>query len=210
MTTMHTPFILGIAGGTGSGKTTISEKIQDYFKDKAVYIPHDRYYKDQSEKSMEERIKTNYDHPDALETDLFIAHLKQLLDGKSIDVPIYDFTNHTRKAATTTHADPAPLIIIEGILIFDDPALRDLMDLKVFVDVPADIRILRRAKRDFEERGRTLDSVYAQYIAFARPMHEKFVEPTKEFADIIVPRGGKNEKAVSTIIHTVEKRLKAI
>lgn len=135
------PFILGIAGGTGSGKTTIAHKIKDHFNHNVIYIPHDRYYKDQSDKSMEERVKTNYDHPDA-------------------------------------------------------------------VDVPSDIRILRRTKRDIEERGRTLDSCYAQYVTYTRPMHEQFVEPTKEFADIIVPRGGKNEKAVSTLIHTIEKRLK--
>ena len=204
---MHNKLILGIAGGTGSGKTTIAEKIFEHFKAQAVYIPHDRYYKDQSEKSMEERVKTNYDHPDALETDLFITHLKELQKGNTIEVPEYDFTQHTRKTDTTTSVSPAPLIIIEGILIFDNPLLRDLIDLKIYVDVPADIRILRRAKRDIEERGRTLDSVYNQYIATARPMHEKFVEPTKEFADIIIPRGGKNEKAVSTLIHTLEKRL---
>ncbi len=204
---MHNKLILGIAGGTGSGKTTIAEKIYEHFKTQAVYIPHDRYYKDQSEKSMEERVKTNYDHPDALETDLFITHLQELQKGDTVEVPEYDFTQHTRKTDATTQVTPAPLIIIEGILIFDNPLLRDLIDLKIYVDVPADIRILRRAKRDIEERGRTLDSVYDQYVATARPMHEKFVEPTKEFADIIIPRGGKNEKAVSTLIHTLEKRL---
>ncbi len=204
---MHNTLIIGIAGGTGSGKTTIAEILYDHFKRQAVYIPHDRYYKDQSDKTMEERIKTNYDHPDALETDLFIAHLKELQKGKEVDIPEYDFTRHTRSQGTTTAVSPAPLIIIEGILIFDNPLLRDLIDLKIYVDVPADIRILRRAKRDIEERGRTLDSVYDQYVATARPMHEKFVEPTKDFADIIIPRGGKNEKAVSTLIHTLEKRL---
>lgn len=204
---MKNSFILGIAGGTGSGKTTIAEKLFDHFNDQAVYIPHDRYYNDQSEKTMEERIKTNYDHPNALETDLFIQHLKELQDGKTVEVPEYDFAIHTRKKDVTNTVSPAPLIIIEGILVFDNPLLRDLIDLKIYVDVPADIRILRRAKRDIEERGRTLDSVYTQYVKFTRPMHEKFVEPTKEFADIIVPRGGENEKAVSTLIHTLEKRL---
>lgn len=204
---MNTSLILGIAGGTGSGKTTIAEKIYEHFRDQAVYIPHDRYYKDQSEKSMEERIKTNYDHPDALETDLFISHLQTLQKGEEVAIPEYDFTEHTRKADITTTIAPAPLTIIEGILIFDNPLLRDLIDLKIYVDVPADIRILRRAKRDIEERGRTLDTVYNQYVATARPMHEKYIEPTKEFADIIIPRGGKNEKAVSTLIHTLEKRL---
>ncbi|MDP4011331.1 MAG: uridine kinase [Candidatus Roizmanbacteria bacterium] len=202
------PFILGIAGGTGSGKTTISHKIQEYFNHDVIYIPHDRYYKDQSSKSMEERVKTNYDHPDALETDLFIKQLGDLLEGKTVEIPEYDFTNHTRKKGVATKISPSPFIIVEGILIFHEPKLRDLMDLKVYVDVPADIRILRRTKRDIEERGRTLDSCYAQYVSTARPMHEQFVEPTKEFADIIVPRGGKNEKAVTTLIHTIEKRLK--
>jgi len=204
---MHNKLILGIAGGTGSGKTTIAEKIFEHFNDQAVYIPHDRYYKDQSQKTMEERVKTNYDHPNALETELFITHLQEIQKGNTVDIPEYDFTKHTRKADTKTKIAPAPLIIIEGILIFDNPQLRDLIDLKIYVDVPADIRILRRAKRDIEERGRTLDTVYNQYIATARPMHEKYIEPTKEFADIIIPRGGKNEKAVSTLIHTLEKRL---
>ncbi len=204
---MKNPFILGVAGGTGSGKTTIAEKVYTHFGDKVVYIPHDRYYKDQSEKTMEERIKTNYDHPDALETDLFIVHLQKLQQGQEVEVPEYDFTQHTRKTDVTVTIAPAPLILIEGILIFDNPLLRELIDLRIYVDVPADIRILRRAKRDIEERGRTLDSVYNQYVATARPMHEKFVEPTKEYADIIIPRGGKNEKAVSTLIHTLEKRL---
>lgn len=204
---MKKSLILGIAGGTGSGKTTIAEKIFKHFNDQAVYIPHDRYYKDQSAKTMEERVKTNYDHPDALETDLFITHLQELQKGNDVEIPEYDFTKHTRKPAVTAKISPAPLILIEGILIFDSPLLRDLIDLKIYVDVPSDIRILRRAKRDIEERGRTLDSVYDQYVATARPMHEKFVEPTKEYADIIIPRGGKNEKAVSTLIHTLEKRL---
>jgi len=204
---MKKTLILGIAGGTGSGKTTIAEKICSHFGDQAVYIPHDRYYKDQSNKSMEERVRTNYDHPNVLETELFIEHLQILLSGKSVETPEYDFTTHTRDLKKTTTISPAPLVVIEGILIFDNPDLRDLMDLKIFVDVPADIRILRRTKRDIEERGRTIDSCYEQYVSTARPMHAVFVEPTKEFADVIVPRGGKNEKAVSTLIHTLEKRL---
>ena len=202
------PFILGIAGGTGSGKTTISRKIINHFNSKSLIIPHDRYYRDQSEKTMDERVKTNYDHPDALETDLMIKHLKQILSGKPAEIPEYDFTQHTRKPLVTFQAVATPLVVIEGILIFENKTLRDLFNFKVFVDVPADIRILRRTKRDIEERGRTLDSCYKQYITYTRPMHEKFVEPTKEFADIIVPRGGKNKIAVSTLIHTIEKRLK--
>lgn len=207
MTNMKKSFILGIAGGTGSGKTTIARTLSDHFTDQCVYIPHDRYYNDQSSKTMEERVKTNYDHPDALETELFIKQLHELLEGKTIETPEYDFTQHTRKTDTTIPVSPAPLVIIEGILLFDNPELRDMMDLMIFVDVSADIRILRRAKRDIEERGRTIDSVYEQYIHTARPMHEKYVEPTKAFADIIIPHGGKNEKAVSTLIHTLERRL---
>lgn len=201
------PFILSIAGGTGSGKTTVAEQIFKHFKDKVIYIAHDRYYKDQSGKSIKEREKTNYDHPNALETELMIMHLEDLLEGKTIKVPEYDFTTHTRKKGKTYQLSPAPLIIIEGILVFENKELRNMADLKVFVDVPADIRILRRTKRDIEERGRTLDFCYNQYINFTKPMHEKFVEPSKEFADIIIPRGGKNEKAASTLIHTLEKRL---
>lgn len=200
-------FLIGIAGGTGSGKTTIAKKITSHFNSKSIYIPHDRYYRDQSKKTMQERVKTNYDHPDSLETDLMIKHLKLLLSGKSVEVPEYDFTTHTRKKDTTTHFSPAPLIVVEGILIFENETLRNLIDLKIFVDVPADIRILRRTKRDIEERGRTLDSCLFQYETYTRPMHEKFVEPTKQYADIIVPQGGFNEKAIQTIIHTIEKRL---
>lgn len=204
---MHKSYVLGIAGGTGSGKTTIAQSLKVHFKDQCVNIPHDRYYNDQSAKTMDERKKTNYDHPDALETDLFIKQLHQLTNGEKIETPEYDFTQHTRKTDTTIPVSPAPLIIVEGILLFDSQEMRDLMDLKIFVDVSADIRILRRAKRDIEERGRTIDSVYEQYIQTARPMHEKYVEPTKAFADIIIPHGGKNEKAVSTLIHTLERRL---
>jgi len=201
-------FLIGIAGGTGSGKTTIAKKIASHFNSHGIYIPHDRYYRDQSEKSMSEREKTNFDHPDSLETDLMIKHLKLLLNGKSVEVPEYDFTTHTRKKDITTHISPAPLIVIEGILIFENETLRNLIDLKIFVDVPADIRILRRTKRDIEERGRTLDFCLKQYETYTRPMHEKYVEPSKQFADIIVPQGGFNEKAVETLIHSLEKRIK--
>jgi len=201
------PFILGIAGGTGSGKTTIAEKLHAHFAHRSVYIPHDRYYKDQSSKTMDERVKTNYDHPEALETSLFISHLKDLLKGKDIQVPEYDFTQHTRKPLFTTHVSPAPLIIIEGILIFQELKLRDLVDFKVYVDVPSDIRILRRTMRDVQERGRTFESCIEQYLAFTRPMHEIYVEPSKEFADIIIPRGGFNENGITALMQTIEKRI---
>lgn len=204
---MNKSFIFGIAGGTGSGKTTIAQKIASHFKDKVIYIPHDHYYKDQSEKSPKQRELTNYDHPDALETDLFTKHLKDLLEGKTVEIPKYDFTTHTRKSETLK-LSPAPIIIIEGILIFQNEELRNLIDLKVFIDVPSDIRVLRRTKRDIEERGRTLDFCYNQYVKFTKPMHEKFVEASKIHADIIIPKGGMNKEAVSTLIHTLEKRVK--
>lgn len=200
--------ILGISGGTGSGKTTFAEKIAQHFAKKALYIPHDRYYKDQSHLAMSDRVKTNYDHPDALETNLFIQHLQQLVSGNNVELPEYDFTVHTRKNDSKTVVSPAPLIIIEGILIFENETLRDMCDLKVFIDVPADIRILRRTMRDIEERQRTIESCYEQYITFSRPMHEKFVEPTKEFAEIIIPGGGQNEKGRQAVIHTIEELLR--
>lgn len=200
-------YIVGISGGTGSGKTTIAEKIVEHFRDKATYIPHDRYYKDQSHLEMPERVKTNYDHPDALETDLFIKHLRSLIKGENIELPEYDFTKHTRKLGVTTTVSPTPLIIIEGILIFENEELRNMCDLTVYVDVAADIRILRRTIRDIQERGRTLESCYDQYVQTSRPMHEKFVEPTKQYADIIIPHGGFNEKGIRAVIHTVEELL---
>src|SRR3990167_7524063 len=177
-------FLIGIAGGTGSGKTTIAKKIASHFNSHGIYIPHDRYYRDQSHKSMEERVKTNYDHPDSLETDLMIEHLKLLTNRKSVEVPQYDFTSHTRKKGVTTHVSPAALIVIEGILIFANETLRNMIDLKIFVDVPADIRILRRTKRDIEERGRTLGSCLFQYETYTRPMHEKFVRSEEHTSEL--------------------------
>ncbi len=199
--------IIGIAGGTGSGKTTFAEKVVAHFTDKVTYIPHDRYYRDQSHMEISERIKTNYDHPDALETDLFIQHLAELQQGKAVELPEYDFTQHTRKPNTVTKTTPTPLIIIEGILIFENEILRDMCDLKIFIDVPADIRILRRTIRDVKERGRTVESCYEQYMLTSRPMHAKFVEPTKEFGEIIIPGGGQNEKGLRAVIHTVQESL---
>lgn len=201
-------YIIGISGGTGSGKTTFAEKVVAHFQDKVTYIPHDRYYKDQSHLAMSERVKTNYDHPEALETNLFIQHLTALQQGNTVELPEYDFTHHTRMPDVTTTASPTPLIIIEGILIFENEALRNMCDLKVFIDVAADIRILRRTIRDVKERGRTVESCYEQYIKTSRPMHAQFVEPTKEFAEIIIPGGGQNEKGLRAVIHTVEELLK--
>jgi uridine kinase len=157
-------------------------------------------------KTMAERVKTNYDHPQALETDLLIQHLEELLKGNSVEMPQYDFTHHTRQKECTIEK-PSPLILIEGILLFENEQLRDLCDLKAYIDVPADIRILRRIKRDILERGRTIEMCTDQYLAFTRPMHEQFVEPTKGFADIIIPNSGNSDKGVQTIIDTLEKKL---
>ncbi|CAN5168808.1 uridine kinase [soil metagenome] len=201
------PFIVGIAGGSGSGKTTVSEKIVTHFKDKLLYIAHDRYYRDRSDLSMEERSKLNYDHPDSFETDLLIEHLKALQNGETVQMPEYDFTTHTRKPGALTTATPHPLILIEGILILEHEILRNMMNLKIFVDVPADIRILRRLQRDVEERGRTVDSVVEQYLSTVRPMDEKFITPSREFADIVIPQGGYNTRGIQILIDSIEKRL---
>lgn len=203
------PFIVGIAGGTGSGKTTIARKIVDHFNKNILHIPHDRYYNDQSHLKMEERIKTNYDHPKALETDLFITQLEELIKGNSVQMPQYDFTTHTRKKETITEK-PAPLILLEGILIYENKKLSDFIDLRIFVDVAADIRVLRKIDRDVKERGRTMEMSIDQYFDTTRPMHEQFVEPTKQFADIIIPHGGYNEEGIQTIIDTIEKRLQTL
>lgn len=203
------PYIIGIAGGTGSGKTTIAQKIVKHFGNSILHIPHDRYYRDQSGLKMEERVKTNYDHPHALETDLLIQHLETLIHGESVEMPIYDFTIHSRKKETTIEK-PEKLILVEGILIYENRKLRELLNLRIYVDVAADIRLLRRIERDVNERGRTVAMSKDQYFATARPMHEKYVEPTKEFADIIIPHGGYNENGIQTIIDTIEKRLQSL
>ena len=192
---------VGIAGGTGSGKTTLANELIDKLNEEdTIFIPHDNYYKDRSHLSFEERKNVNYDHPDAFETDLLISHLKQLESGESIEMPLYDFSTHTRKDHTIT-VQPKPVVIVEGILVLADEKLRNQFGIKIFVDTDADIRILRRLKRDIQDRGRSLDSVYDQYLSTVKPMHESFVEPSKRYADIIVPEGGLNEVA-NNIIHT--------
>lgn len=203
---MNKPYLIGIAGGSGSGKTTIANTIVDHFKDRILHIPHDHYYKAQDNLSMEERVKTNYDHPNALETDFMIQQLKELMEGKEVQIPEYDFATHTRKKETML-VKPAPLILVEGILIYENKELRDLFKLKIYIDVDADIRILRRLKRDVEERGRTIEMSINQYYATARPMHELYVEPTKHLADILIPNGGFNESGAQTIIDALEYRL---
>ena len=201
------PIVIGIAGGTGSGKTTLARKLYQHLgSGKVAMINHDCYYKRHDEMPYEERCKLNYDHPDSFDTDLLIRHLKQLKAGKPVNVPVYDYTIHNR-VDKVTRVFPAPIIIVEGILIFADKDLCDLMDLKVFVDTDADVRILRRIKRDVNKRGRTLESVITQYLTTVKPMHEQFVEPSKRRADLIVPEGGKNQKALGMLIHWVEAHL---
>jgi uridine kinase len=195
---MRRPMVLGIAGGTGSGKTTIARAVIEAIGPAVVLIDHDAYYRDQSHLPFEEREKTNYDHPDALETDLLIEHLRALREGRPIDKPVYDYARHAR-APQTERVAPAPVIIVEGILTLAVPALRQELDVKVFVDTDADIRLMRRIRRDLEHRGRTFASVRAQYYETVRPMHLAFVEPSKHFADIIIPEGGQNRIAIELL-----------
>ncbi len=192
--------IIGVAGGTGSGKTTVSSAILDRVgRDEIAYIQHDSYYRDRSFLPPEERANANFDHPDALESELLAQHLGALKAGQAVDVPLYDFTTHTRKHETV-RVEPRKVILVEGILIFAEKALRELMDIKVFVDTDADVRFIRRLQRDISERGRTVESVIRQYTETVRPMHLEFVEPSKRYADIIVPEGGFNVTAIDMIV----------
>ena len=192
---MRRPIVIGVTGGSGSGKTSVSRAILDKFTEVSILLlEQDFYYKDQSELPFEERLKTNYDHPFAFDTDLFIKDLQKLIQYESIEQPVYDYSKHTR-SDQVIHREPKEVIIVEGILILEDKRLRDLMDIKVYVDTDDDIRIIRRIKRDMESRGRTLDSVIHQYLTVVKPMHQQFIEPTKKFADIIIPEGGQNQVA---------------
>ncbi len=206
MTKNENILIIGVAGGTGSGKTTLARHIAQAFGDRVAVITHDSYYRAQHDKSYEDRCKQNYDHPDAFETDLLCRHLEQLCQGVAVDIPVYDYTVHNR-SNQTTRVEPRAVIVLEGILLFSDKALRDMMDLKIFVDTDADERILRRIARDTKERGRSLESVISQYLTTVKPMHEAFVEPFKRYADIIVPGGGNNPAALDMIITRVKKQL---
>ncbi len=193
------PVVFGVAGGTGSGKTTVAHAILDQVgTEKIAYLPHDAYYRELPHLAKEERDQINFDHPDSLETELLIQHVNGLLAGQSIGVPVYDFTTHTR-TAKTIHVESAPIILVEGILIFAEPELRELMDIRVFVDTDADLRFIRRLQRDIDERGRTVSSVIDQYLTTVRPMHLEFVEPSKRHADVIIPEGGFNQVAVTMI-----------
>ncbi|WP_159549780.1 uridine kinase [Streptococcus halichoeri] len=193
------PIIIGVTGGSGGGKTSVSRAILDSFPNARIaMIQHDSYYKDQSHLSFEERIKTNYDHPLAFDTDFMIEQLKELLEGRPVDIPIYDYKQHTR-SNKTFRQEPQDVIILEGILVLEDEHLRDLMDIKLFVDTDDDIRIIRRIKRDMVERGRSLDSIIEQYTTVVKPMYHQFIEPSKRYADIIVPEGVSNVVAIDLI-----------
>ena len=201
------PLILGIAGGTGSGKTTVAHSILDRVGSHRIsFLPQDVYYRDLKEIPLEERAKQNFDHPDSLETELMIEHLCLLKQWKAIDMPQYDFTQHIR-TDHVLHIEPRRVIVVDGILIFVEPALRELFDVKIFVDTDADIRFIRRLQRDIIERGRTMDSVIQQYYRTVRPMHLEFVEPSKRYADVIIPEGGMNVVALDMVIARIEELL---
>ena len=198
--------VIGIAGGTGSGKTTLMNNIMAQFEGMVTVLSHDNYYKRHDELTFEERSGLNYDEPDAIETSLMVEHLKQLRQGQAIDCPVYDFTRHNR-SDETIHLEPKPVIIVEGILIFENEPLRDLMDIRLFVDTDADVRLCRRIKRDVNKRGRTLESVLTQYQTTVKPMHEKYVEPSKKYANLVIPEGGKNMVALEMILGRIQKHL---
>ncbi len=199
--------VFGIAGGTGSGKTTIADYIlKTVGHEKIAFLPHDAYYRDQTGLTQEERAQINFDHPSSLETELLIEHITKLRNQETIQLPTYDFKTHSRNQETIT-IHPQPIVVIEGILIFVEPELRDLFDLKIYVDTDADIRFIRRLKRDIEERGRTTESVINQYLETVRPMHLEFVEPSKRYASVIIPEGGYNTVALDLIVARIEAML---
>ena len=201
--------VIGMAGGTGSGKTTVAREIlRRAGTEQISLIQHDAYYRDLGDLPLAQRAMQNFDHPDALDNDLLITHLRELKAGRAIEIPVYDFTTHTR-TEETRHVEPGRIILVEGILIFADEALRRLMDVKIFVDTDSDIRFIRRLQRDIAERGRTMDSVIHQYLATVRPMHQEFVESSKRFADVIIPEGGFNEVAMDLIAARIKALLDA-
>jgi uridine kinase len=203
------PFLIGIAGGTGSGKSTVARRIYESLHlDSAAFIDQDSYYQDLADLTLEERKQVNFDHPDSLDNGLLAEHLAALAERRPVEKPVYDFAAHTRSGRVTRVA-PRDVVLVEGILLFVEPALRDLFDLKIFVDAEADVRFIRRLKRDVEERGRSVDSVIEQYLTTVRPMHHDFVEPSKRYADIILPRGGSNTPGISVIAARVRERLNA-
>lgn len=204
---MKRPLLIGITGGTGSGKSTVSKEIFKAIHEKKItIIQQDSYYKDQSDLTFEERVKTNYDHPFAFDNELLIEHLKDLLDNKPIEKPIYDFEKHNRKEETIT-VEPRDIIILEGILILFEEKIRELLDIKIFVDTDSDVRVIRRILRDIKERGRTVESVISQYMNTVRPSHLQFIEPSKRYADIIIPEGGYNKVAIDILVAKINSIL---
>ncbi len=203
---MNNVIIIGIAGGSGSGKTTLARNIATHFGDRIASLRHDDYYKAHDDIPLAERSLINYDHPSAFETELLVSHLKALKEGKAVECPIYDYTIHNR-SHKTRRVESRPVILIEGILILENPEVVSLLDMKIYVDTDADVRIIRRIRRDTRKRGRSLDSVIKQYLDTVKPMHDAFVEPTKRLADVIVPEGGKNPVAYGMIIDRIEKFL---
>jgi uridine kinase len=198
------PVVIGVAGGSGSGKTSVTKSIYESFQGHSILmLEQDFYYKDQSHLPFEERLKTNYDHPLAFDNNLLIEHIGKLLNHEAIEKPVYDYAVHTR-SNEVIHVEPQDVIILEGILVLEDERLRELMDIKLFVDTDADIRIIRRMVRDIQERGRTMDSVIDQYIGVVRPMHNQFIEPTKRYADIIIPEGGHNVVAIDLMVTKIQ------
>ena len=206
---MENILVIGIAGGTGSGKTTLMSNLIQEFSEDVTILSHDNYYKRHDELTYEQRCLLNYDEPAALETDLMAQHLQQLRQGHAIDCPVYDFTRHNR-SDDTIHLVPRKVIIVEGILIFENKELRDLMDIRIFVDTDSDVRLCRRIVRDVRERGRTLESVVTQYLDTVKPMHEMYVEPSKKYANIIVPEGGKNLVALDMITGRIRRHLEEV
>ena len=200
------PYIVGVAGGSASGKTEIVKTLKKHFEDKIEIIEHDNYYFAHDDLTMDERASLNYDHPEAFETDLLIEHVKKIINNEEIDIPTYDFTIHTRSSDTLKKI-PKPIVIVEGILVLENEELRNLMDMKVFVDCDGDVRLKRRITRDVVERDRTIESILTQYMETVKPMHELFVEPSKKFADLIVPKGGKNKVAIDVLINHLATKL---
>lgn len=203
---MQQPLVVGVAGGTGSGKSTLTRAIQRHFPHQCQVVYHDSYYRDHPELTYEQRCKVNYDEPDAFENDLLVSHLQALIAGQTVECPVYDFPTH-RRASETTMLQPAPVIIVEGILIFAIPQILQLLDIKLFVDTDADVRLLRRIRRDFVERGRDFESVATQYLSTVKPMHALHVEPSKRMADIVIPEGGYNVVALEMLVHRINSAL---
>ena len=197
---MSKPIIIGIAGGSASGKTSISRRLKEHFENEGsvLIIRQDDYYKDQSDKPMEERVKTNYDHPFAFDNDLLLQQVHELSEGRTVEKPTYDYVHHTRSDVTET-CYPCDVLILEGLFVLEDENIRDLLDIKIFVDTDADVRFIRRLIRDVNERGRSVDSIVSQYLDTVRPMHEQFIEPSKRYADVIIPEGGHNEVAIDLL-----------